>query len=354
MTSPSGSIIPIQLSLEERSGITLWAPPWEDEDGDEWQGFLGDGAKIVMFPAVDDLVEFIATHKDHDLADHPDWPRVQKLTPAQLLPDAEHRYDLEGVYEWAAQDPTPVNESLLANVVEMVLRIAEACEDGALSRLVGATPEYAELVNGDEGYTGREGAKAWSELGDTIAATWERALRRVQQWLDWRGDFGVTPTVAADEDVSSWERIGAKPIELVFSDDDIVLTVRGVVEGEPVFLGNDGEVAVFVEPEDLARYCGEAEDHELIKLEFWDDVADLDDEAFIPDDRDSFDFTEPSAASAPLLKELAEFLELDADAAFLGDAGEPIDAELDSAVELDAAAWEALVAELITCLDRQD
>ncbi len=348
MTSPSGSIVAIQLTLDERSGITLWAPPWEDEDGDEWQGFLGDGAKIVLFPTVDDLVEFIATHDEHDLSDHPDWPRVQKLTPAQLRPDSEHRYDLEGVYEWAAEDPTPVNESQLANVVEMVLRIAEACEDGALSRLVGSTPEYAELVNGDEGYTGREGARAWSDLGDTIASSWERALRRVSQWLDWRGDFGATPapaSVAGDVD-SEWNRIGAQPIELVLSDNDIVLTLRGVVDDEPVFLGNDGEVAVVAEPEDLARYCRDAEQHELVKLEFWDNVAGLDDDAFVPDDDDSYDLTVPSVHAAKVLKELADFLELDADAQFLAD----VSADAD----IDARSWSALVAELTTCLDRQD
>lgn len=338
----------IQITLDERSGITLWAPPWEDEDGDEWQGFLGDGAKIVLFPTVDDLVEFIATHSEHDLSDHPDWPRVQKLTPAQLRPDSEHRYDLEGVYEWAAEDPTPVNESQLANVVEMVLRIAEACEDGALSRLVGATPEYAELVNGDEGYTGREGARAWSDLGDTIAGSWERALRRVGQWLDWRGDFGA-PLAAADVDVDSdsqWQRIGASPIELVFSDTDIVLTMRGVVDDEPVFLGNDGEVSVFVEPEDMARYCRDAEQHELVKLEFWDDVAGLDDEAFVPEDDDSYDLGVPSVHAATLLKELADFLELDADAQFL--------VGITSDADIDGGSWAALVAELATCLDRQD
>ena len=189
MTAPDGSIVSIQLTLDDRTGITLWAPPWTDDDDEEWQGFLGDGAKIIMFPGVDELFEFIATSDENDLSDHPGWPAVTKLTPAQLRPAEDNRYDLEGVYEWAAGDPDPATESSLANVVEMVLRIGEACEDGALRRLIGATPEYAELMNGDLGYTGREGAKAWSELGDVIADTWERALRRVAQWLEWRGDF---------------------------------------------------------------------------------------------------------------------------------------------------------------------
>jgi hypothetical protein len=34
------SIVPIALTLDDRTGYTLWAPPWE-EDGEEWQAFLG-------------------------------------------------------------------------------------------------------------------------------------------------------------------------------------------------------------------------------------------------------------------------------------------------------------------------
>lgn len=340
MTSPDGSIVPILITLNERSGLTLWAPPWEDENGDEWQGFLGDGAKIVLFPSVDDLVEFIATNDEHDLSDHPDWSRVQKFTPAQLRPDDEHRYDLDAVYEWAAEDPTPVTESELADVVEMVLRIAEACEDGALSRLIGATPEYVELMHGEAGYTGREGARAWSDLGDIIAATWERALRRVEQWLDWRGEFADS-TLDQEDTTAFWDRVGARPIELVVSDADIVLTMRAVIDDEAVFLGADGGLNVFAEAEDLAEFCRDADEHELVKLEWWDEVRDADDEAFVPDEADSYDLSAPSPAGADLLRELSDFCELDADAAFLD---QPV---------IDARSWDGLVAELVTCFDRR-
>ena len=349
MTAPSGSIIAIQLTLDERTGVTLWAPPWTDEDGEEWQGFLGDGAKIILFPGVDELFEFIATSSENDLSDHPGWAAVTKLTPAQLRPAEDNRYDLEGVYEWAAGDPDPATESSLANVVEMVLRIGEACDDGALRRLIGATPEYADLMNGDAGYTGREGAKAWSELGDVIADTWERALRRVAQWLDWRGDFpesGEHDELVPGEDAGEldevWSRIDARPIEIVLPDDRVVLTVRGEVDEEIVFLGADGVVEVFEEPEDLAEFCRTATEHELTHLEFWADLRQADDEAFVPTASDSYDLTEPSEAGAELLHELADFLDLEADADFLDD--EPINRD----------AWDALVDEVASCLDQDD
>ena len=340
MTAPSGAIVPILITVNERTGLTLWAPPWEDEDGEEWQGFLGDGAKIIMFPGVDELAEFIATSDENDLSDHPGWDAVTKYTPAQLRPVDDHRYDLDMVYEWAADDPTPVTESSLANVVEMVLSIAEACEDGALRRLVGSTPEYVELVQGEDTYTGREGAKAWSALGDTIASTWERALRRVEQWLDWRGDFENADL--EDDDLEAdllWERVTARPIELVFSEELIVLTVRAVIDDEPVFLGTDGDLKVFAEPEDLAEYCRNAREHELVKLEWWDDVRDADDEAFVPNEDESYDLSEPTSRTADLLRELADFCELDFDAGFLDER------------TVDRKQWDALVDELETCLD---
>ena len=47
------SIVPIALTLDDRTGYTLWAPPWE-EDGEEWQAFLGttedDAATVPPLP----------------------------------------------------------------------------------------------------------------------------------------------------------------------------------------------------------------------------------------------------------------------------------------------------------------
>ena len=48
------SIVPIALTLDDRTGYTLWAPPWE-EDGEEWQAFLGTteddaGAAVPPLP----------------------------------------------------------------------------------------------------------------------------------------------------------------------------------------------------------------------------------------------------------------------------------------------------------------
>jgi hypothetical protein len=94
---------------------------------------------------------------------------VQRLTPDQLRPGPDDAYDLDAVYEWAGGEPDPVHVSALANSVDMVTRIADCCDDGALRRLVGNTPEYELLVSDDVSYHGKEGRREWNALGDVIA-----------------------------------------------------------------------------------------------------------------------------------------------------------------------------------------
>jgi hypothetical protein len=342
-SSLDATIIPITLTVNGRIGLTLWAPPWEDDDGEEWQGFLGDGAKILLFPNVRELAAFVASGEENDLSDHPAWGRVLKLTPDQLRPAAEDSYDLDQVYEWAAGEPDPVHVSALADVVDMVAKIADCCDDGALRRLVEDTPEYAELVDEDNSYQGKEGRKRWSALGDTIADSWERAITRVESWLEWRGDFSET---AVDAE-SVWDRVGAEPIEIVLPD-AVYFTVRGEVvqdaEGddtEVAFLNIDDNVAVFSTIEGLAHFCRTAETHRLTQLEWWSDLGEADDDVFEPALDASFDLRKPSPRAVELLAELIDFCDLEADAQ-----------ELDASINKDD--WRVLVDEVRTCFQLQD
>ena len=346
MTSSTAAIVPITLRVNGQTGLTLWAPPWEDEDGEEWQGFLGDGSKILLFPSAQELAAFVASGEENDLSDHPAWGQVLKATPDQLRPSGDDHYDLDEVYEWASGEPDPVHVSALANVVDMVARIADCCDDGALRRLVEGTPAYAELVDEDVTYQGRDGRKRWNELGDIIADSWERAIRRVEDWLNWRGDVSHSECRGG---ASTWERIGAEPIAMRFSD-VTYLTVRGNVpvnaagdETETAFLGADQEVAVFTEVADLARYCRTVKRTELDKLEWWEEVADLeDDEEFRPGEDMRYDLRKPSTSGAELLREIAGFCNLEADTAALDEAS------------INRDDWAAIVAEIRTCLRETD
>jgi hypothetical protein len=343
--SSEGAIIPITLTVNGRIGVTLWAPPWEDDDGEEWQGFLGDGAKILLYPSARELAEFIATGEENDLSDHPAWGRVLKLTPDDLRPAAEDAYDLDAVYEWASGEPDPVHVSALGNVVDMVAKIADCCDDGRLRRLVEGTPEYAELVDEDVSYQGKEGAKRWNALGDTIADSWERALTRVESWLSWQGDFTSTDLEAE----SVWDRVGAEPIELVLPKARYV-TVRGDVpvdssdeEFEVAFIGGEDTVAVFTDVADLARYCRVAKDHRLVKLEWWSELADVeDDEVFTPGLDADYDLRKPSARGAELVRELVAFCHLD------------VDTDVLDGPNIDRDDWREVLDEVIPSFDRDD
>jgi hypothetical protein len=343
-SSLDAAIVPITLTVNGRIGLTLWAPPWEDDDGEEWQGFLGDGSKILLFPNARELADFIASGEENDLSDHPAWGRILRLTPDQLRPDGADSYDLDQVYEWAAGDPDPVHVSALANVVDMVAKIADACDDGALRRLVENTPEYEELVDEDVSYQGKDGRKRWNQLGDTIAESWERAIARVDGWLAWRGDFSDTDLDAE----TVWDRIGAEPIEIVLPD-ATYLTVRGYVpadteddETEVAFLGIGDTVSVFRDVAGLARYCRVATEHHLHRLEWWAELKEVeDDEVFTPGLDGTYDLRKPSARGIELLEELIVFCGLEADAG-----------ELDPGMNRDD--WTAVVDEVAGCFESQD
>ena len=348
MTSAAdASIVPITITVNGRTGLTLWAPPWEDDDGEEWQGFLGDGAKILLFPNVRELAAFIVSGEENDLSDHPAWGRVQQLTPDQLRPAGDDAYDLDDVYELATGEPDPVHVSALADVVDMVAKIADCCDDGALRRLVENTPEYEELVSDEVSYAGRDGRKAWSQLGDVIAESWERAIARVESWLSWQGDFSSDDLEAE----TVWDTVNAEPIELVFADATL-LTVRGFrdlgtsededeLEEEVLFLGTDQDVFVFETVEDLARFCREAGDHELTHLERWSELADEQDDAlFAPTLELSYDMETPTEGSIELILQLAAFCNLEVEEDRLS---EPVDPE----------DWAAVRDEVRSCLRDQ-
>lgn len=201
MPSFADPIVAVSLAANGRSGLTLFAPPWEDADGEEWQGFLGDGSKIVLLGTPDELNTWLGDHPDHDLADHPAWRTFADKGKSALSPTPEARYDFDRVYELAAAEPSAETVSELADIVDVAARIADCCEDGMLRSLLGGTREYALLVKGDTAYSGKDGAVEWSQLGDVIAKSWERALVRIESWLRWEGS-SVTPVTAVEEDAA--------------------------------------------------------------------------------------------------------------------------------------------------------
>ena len=215
------SIVPIALTLDDRTGYTLWAPPWE-EDGEEWQAFLGttedDTAKVHLFPTPAALAAYCRTSTDHDLADHPVWPVVVGLGAADLTPDDDHRYDLDGVYDIAAENPDRWAVEELAARVDIVTRLAECLDTGgdededeedgsqfeAVAELV-AKPEIGSLGLGVEAFVGRSGEDAWGGVGSALDDLWEDVVEELNEHFDWTGAGSATledyPPASEGEDV---------------------------------------------------------------------------------------------------------------------------------------------------------
>jgi hypothetical protein len=241
------SIVPIALTLDDRTGYTLWAPPWE-EDGEEWQAFLGSTvdlpadindddpeapgptAVVHLFPSPAALAAFCRVSTDHDLADHPVWPVVAALGPEDLTPDEDHRFDLDGVYDVVAENPDRWAVDELAATFDIVGRLAECCDTPAeddddeddddtafesVAELV-SRPEAAALGLGIDAFLGRDGEEVWARLGTAIDELWEDVLEELDDHLDWTG----AGTVSTDDYPSAAEEAEARAAEPEDDDED--------------------------------------------------------------------------------------------------------------------------------------
>jgi hypothetical protein len=353
------SIVPIALTLDDRTGYTLWAPPWE-EDGEEWQAFLGtteddpdDGptARVHLFPSPAALAAYCRTNTDHDLADHPVWPVVQGLGAADLTPDDDHRFDLDGVYDIAAENPDRWAVEELAATIDIVSRLAECLDttpepdeelddadtEGQFEAVaeLAAKPEIGSLGLGVDAFVGRSGEDAWVGVGGVLDDLWEDVVEELSEHLDWTGagtasvedypaaseveelgpddlpedvilvddDEPGVRTIARGGRISAspaevaeagkfWESVGILPVEVVVPAGAGV-TLRCYVEDVARFLGRNGEVFVFDTPADLARFVKGNEEHDLLEIASWAEVADTDTQP-LPADQDRYDLTELS------------------------------------------------------------
>jgi hypothetical protein len=294
----ASDIVPIQLSLTAGDLVTLWAPRWR-EGGEDWEAFLGDDDSLFAFPDVAQLAAFVRTTPEHDLTDHPAWSVVPDLTVPELTPQDTRRYDIVGVPELVAETADTWTISELAEITDMVRSIAEVCELDGVLEVLGSAPGFGLLHQGTLPFAGREGARLWSQLVETIAERWDEVI-------DALDDLVATPEVDAaalaaaekeivvvdeepppvteadseSEDVDDegpagfWEGVGIDPIRITTADGDVV-TLRCYLDDAAVFLGSRGRIEVFGNERALARWIAEdgAEGHDLVAASTWSEVV---------------------------------------------------------------------------------
>ena len=182
MAAPS--IVPIALTLDDRTGYTLWAPPWE-EDGEQWQAFLGAEGRLHLFESERELAAYSRTATEHDLDDHPVWPVVAALPARDLTPDDDHRYDLDGLYDLVAETPDRWSVGEVADTIDIVSRIAECCAATRIVRDLEQVPEIGLLSMGADAFVGREGENSWTAVGKAVDEHWETVLTRLGKRIRW-------------------------------------------------------------------------------------------------------------------------------------------------------------------------
>jgi hypothetical protein len=205
-SAADASVVPIRLTLDGRTGVTLWATPWE-EDGEEWQAFLGAGQHVLVFGTAEEMVAHLHSGEENDLTDHPRWKDLLQLAPGELEPDDDYVFDLDGAYELALSDPDPYTVSELSDLVDLVQRVAEVCDDGTLLRLVEETPEFAQLLADDASFSGAEGEDRWTRVGAVVERSWEPLLERFGRLIEWRGTEVLAEDIETDEDEDDDEDI---------------------------------------------------------------------------------------------------------------------------------------------------
>jgi hypothetical protein len=301
----ASDIVPIQLSLTEGDLVTLWAPKWR-EDGEEWEAFLGDEDALFAFPQVAQLAAFVRTATEHDLIDHPSWSLVPDLTVAELTPEETQRYDIVGVPEIAAEDADTWTIGELAEIVDIVRSIADVCELDTVTDVLDSAPGFGLLHQGTLPFVGREGARLWSQLVETIAERWDDVIDAIDDMIDTpdvdgaalaaaekevvvtddeaADDLSIADTVADNEDdpeeeadeapAGFWEEIGIDPIRITTSAGEVV-TLRCYLDDKAVFLGSGGKIEVFGTERALQRWIASdgAEGHDLTAASTWQEVV---------------------------------------------------------------------------------
>ncbi|SIR80476.1 primosomal protein [Williamsia sterculiae] len=325
----AGDIVPIELGITDGNAFTLWAPRWRDGD-DEWEAFLGLDEDLYAFPSVAELVGFVRTDDDNDLADHPAWKTVTGLAAAELIPAPERSYDLIGVPELASEDPSPEVVAELEDVLEIVRIIGEVCEIVTITKFFNGNPILGAVTTGTRNFEGRDGQDFWVRIGRLIAKHWDDVVDAVDDVIttpavdknatevaeeeleaaasaededepdsdDDIGDDDVDDDVegasagaagagvaavaigtSADSDDADdehddedfWSSVGIDPIKIVTTDGEY-LTLRCYLDDDPVFLGDEGKIFVFTSARALTRFVAENSDHELGEVSTFDEV----------------------------------------------------------------------------------
>ena len=202
-----------------------------------------------------------------------------------------------------AEDADTWTISELAEITDMVRSIADVCELDGVLEVLGAAPGFALLHQGTLPFAGREGARLWSQLVETVADRWDQVIDALDELVETPDvdpaalaaaekeiavvDEEPPPVTEPDREVGAdeadedddevggfWEGVGIDPIRITTRDGSVV-TLRCYLDDAPVFLGSAGRIEVFRNERALARWIADdgAEGHDLAAASTWSEVV---------------------------------------------------------------------------------
>ncbi|MCV7178431.1 protein export chaperone SatS [Mycolicibacterium sphagni] len=312
----AAELVPVRIGVTAGDLYTLWAPRWRD-GGDEWEAFLGKDEDLFAFESVADLTAFVRTSTDNDLTDHPAWADLTDANAHKLEPTSDREVDLVSVEELLAEKPTEESVTALANTMAVVSSIGSVCELPAVTRFFNGNPNLGLLSGGFEQFSGKQGLKRWSVVGEIVGRGWdsvlaavdevittpdvdERAAKLAAAELDepYEDEIDEPEEAATDEDDATddtdseaedadegaahhnvvlggdadfWAEVGIDPVRITIASSTLY-TLRCYFDDRPIFLGRNGRISVFGSERSLARYLADQRDHDLSDLSTYDDI----------------------------------------------------------------------------------
>lgn len=267
-------------------------------------------------PGVAELAAFIRTNDDNDLVEHPAWPTIVGVQADELVPDERHTYDLVGVPELAAEDPTPEVIAELEDALEIVRILGEVCELTAITKFFNGNPILGAVTTGTRNFEGREGLDLWVRIGRLIAKHWDDVLDAIDEVIttpkvdakavetaeaeleaaasaededEPEDDDDIEIVESADDEAEDeddedeededddyddddfWASVGIDPIKIVTRGNEY-LTLRCYLGDDPVFLGAKGKIFVFTSARALSRFLADDNSHDLSDLSTFEDI----------------------------------------------------------------------------------
>lgn len=240
--------------------------------------------KVFVFPTAAHLAAFIRTTDEHDLSDHPDWPQAKKALADELLPDEDHRFDIVGVMDLVAEPPDTWTLAELADTVAILRSLAEVCDLPVIEEVLDSSDGFALLGHGQSAFIGRQGEKLWDEIGQVVAADWDKVVEALDgavatppvdpEALEQANtELSAVQAIVSDEDDDEdderdaelifWDGVGIDPVQITVGE-RTGWTLRCYLDEQPVFLGPAGRsgasstrIYLFSDPAGLEQYLTE-------------------------------------------------------------------------------------------------